>query len=95
MIVEIIPTRRPSIVVLVKPNMKFSDRKTTQEHVVYIPAVKIERNWVLPQTRVFYLTPILLQPNVGDLRYFKLWIGLDQIIQVWNIKGCHHRIETI
>lgn len=26
MIVEIIPTRRPSIVVLVKPNMKFSDR---------------------------------------------------------------------
>jgi len=55
MIVEIIPTRRPSIVVLVKPNMKFSDRKTTQEHVVYIPAVKIERNWVLPQTRVFYL----------------------------------------
>ena len=50
MIVEIIPTRRPSIVVLVKPNMNISDRKN----------------------RVFYLIPVSLQPNVGDLRYFKL-----------------------
>ena len=73
MIVEIIPTRRPSIVVLVKPNMNISDRKN----------------------RVFYLIPVSLQPNVGDLRYFKLWIVLDQIIQVWNIKGFHHQIETI
>ena len=27
-----------------------------------------------------------LQPNVVDLRYFKLWILLHQIILVWNIK---------
>ena len=85
MIVEIIPTRRPSIVVLVKPNMNISDRKN----------------------RVFYLIPVSIQPNVGDLRYFKLWIVLDQIIQVlkyqrfspsdWNDiwKGFHHQIETI
>ena len=33
------------------------------------------------------LITISLQPNaVVDLRYFKLWILLDKIIQVWYIK---------
>jgi len=36
-----------------------------------------------------------LEPNVADLRYFKLWILLDQIIWVWNIKGLQHRILKI
>ena len=30
---------------------------------------------------------ILLQTNVVELWNFKLWILLDQIIQVWNIKN--------
>ena len=28
-------------------------------------------------------------------RYFKLWILLDQIIWVWNIKGLQHRVLKI
>ena len=42
-------------------------------------------NEFLPQT-------ISLEPNVADLRYFKLWILLDQIIWVWNIKDLQHRV---
>ena len=38
-------------------------------------------------TNFNFLIPLTLQPNVVDLRYFKLWIMLNQIIQVWNIKG--------
>ena len=33
--------------------------------------------------------------NVADLRYFKLWILLDQLIWVWNIKGLQHRALKI
>ena len=36
-----------------------------------------------------------MEPNVADLRYFKLWILLDQIIWVWNIKGLQHRVLKI
>jgi len=36
-----------------------------------------------------------LEPNVADLRYFKLWILLDQIIWVWNIKGLRHWVPKI
>ena len=28
-------------------------------------------------------------------KYFKLWIMLDQIILVWNIKGLHHQVVNI
>ena len=45
-------------------------------------------NESLPQT-------ISLEPNVADLRYFKLWILLDQIIWVWNIKDLQHRVLKI
>ena len=34
-----------------------------------------------------FLTPVSLQPHVVDLWKFKRWILLDQIVQVWNIKG--------
>jgi len=33
--------------------------------------------------------------NVADLRYVKLWILLDQIIWVWNIKVLQHRVLKI
>jgi len=33
---------------------------------------------------VHFIISISLQPNVEDLRYFKLWIPLYQIIKVWN-----------
>ena len=39
----------------------------------------IQRNWVFV-TNSDFLIPISLQPNVVDLRYFKLWILLDQIM---------------
>ena len=44
-----------------------------------------QRSWVF-DTNSDFLIPISLQPNVVDLRYFKLWILLHQIILVWNIK---------
>ena len=42
-----------------------------------------------------FLITISLEPNVADLRYFKLWILLDQIIWVWNIKGLQHQVLKI
>ena len=39
----------------------------------------IERNWV-SATNSDFLVPISLQSNVIDLKYFKLWILLYQII---------------
>ncbi len=36
-----------------------------------------------------------MEQNVADLRYFKLWILLDQIIWVWNIKCSQHRVLKI
>ena len=53
-----------------------------------------ERNWVFAKNSDFQLT-ISLEPNVADLRYFKLWILLNQIIWVWNIKGLQHRVLKI
>ena len=41
------------------------------------------------------LITISLEPNFEDLRYFKLWILLNQIIRVWNIKGLQHRVLKI
>ena len=38
-----------------------------------------EWNWLFG-TNSDFLIPISLQPNFVDLRYFKLWIFLDQII---------------
>ena len=52
------------------------------------------RNWVFATNSDFLIT-ISLQPNVVDLRYFKLWILLNQIIRVWNIKGLQHRVLKI
>ena len=40
---------------------------------------RIQINWVFATSSRF-LIPISLQPNVVDLRYFKQWILLDQII---------------
>jgi len=37
-----------------------------------------QRNWVFATNSDFIIT-ISLEPNVADLRYFKLWILLDQI----------------
>ena len=49
-----------------------------------------ERNWVFATNSDFLIT-ISLEPNAADLRYLKLWILLDQIIWVWNIKGLLNR----
>ena len=35
------------------------------------------------------------QPNVVDLKYFKLWIKFDKIILVWNVKGLNHLVLKI
>ena len=53
-----------------------------------------QRNWVFATNSDFLIT-ISLEPNVTDLRYFKLWILLNQIIRVWNIKGLQHRFLKI
>ena len=53
-----------------------------------------KRNWVFV-TNSDFLIPISLHFNVGDLRYFKLSIILDQIMIVRNIKGLHHQIAKI
>ena len=39
----------------------------------------VQRNWVFA-TNSDFLIPISLEPNVIDLRYFKLWIVLVQVI---------------
>ena len=41
--------------------------------------------------------PILVKfmYNFVNLRYFKLWIMLDQIIYVWNILGLDHQVAKI
>ena len=54
----------------------------------------IKRNWVFA-TNSDFLILISYEPNVIDLRYFKLWILLDQVILVWNIKGLHHHVAKI
>ena len=45
-----------------------------------------QRNWVVV-TNSDFLIPIFWQPSVLGLRYFKLRILSDQIIQVYNFKG--------
>ena len=56
--------------------------------------LSLERNWVFATNSDFLVT-VSLEPNVADLRYFKPWILLDQIIWVWNIKGLQHRVLKI
>ena len=51
----------------------------------------IQSNWVFATNSDFLIT-ISLKPNVVDLRYFKLWILLNQI---WNVKGLQHRVLKI
>ena len=53
-----------------------------------------QRNWVFG-TNSDLIIPISLQPNVVDLRSFKLWILLHQIILVWNIKSLKHQFSKI
>ena len=54
----------------------------------------MKRNWVFV-TNFDFLITISLEPNVVDLRYFKLWILLNQIIRVWNIRGSQHPVLKI
>ena len=42
-----------------------------------------------------FLILISLQPNLVNLRYFKLWILLVKIFSVWNIKGLIHSVAQI
>ena len=51
-------------------------------------------NWVFAKNFDF-LIPGYFQPNVEALRYFKLWIMLDKINQVWNIKGSHQPVAEL
>jgi len=53
-----------------------------------------QRNWVFATKSDFMIT-ISLETNFIDLRYFKLWILLNQIIRVWNIKGLQLRVLKI
>ena len=53
-----------------------------------------QRNWVFATNSDFLIT-LSLEPNVADLRYFKLLILLNLIIWVWNIKGLQHRVLKI
>ena len=55
---------------------------------------KTQRNWVFVTNSDFVIL-ISLHSNVGNFRYFKLWIILDQIMLVWNIKGLHNQVEKI
>ena len=57
-------------------------------------ATRSQRNWVFA-TNSDFLFIISLEPNVVDLRYFKLWILLDRIIWAWNIKGLQHQVLKI
>jgi len=66
--------------------IKFKLRATT--------TILKQRNWVFATNSDFLIT-ISLEPNVADLIYFKLWILLDQIIWVWNIKGLQLRVLKI
>ena len=60
-------------------------------HLFEICSKLFERNWVFATNSYFIIT-ISLEPNVADLRYFKLWILLDKIVWFWNIKGLQHRV---
>ena len=53
-----------------------------------------QMNWVF-DTNSDFIIPISLQPIVVDLRYFKIWILLHQIILVWNIKSLQHQFPKI
>ena len=50
-----------------------------------------QRNWVFVTNSDF----LWLQSNVIELRYFKLWILLDEIILVWNIKGVRPQVANM
>ena len=36
-----------------------------------------------------------MQPDVVELRYFKIWIILYKISLFWNIKGLHDQVAEI
>ena len=59
--------------------------------------ITLELNLILCliATNSDFLITISLETNVAYLRYFKLWILLDQIIWVLNVKGLHHRVLKI
>ena len=75
-----------------KNSVPLSDPKVllrrNQDSRVREEIIHWEKNWVFV-TNSDFLIPISLHLIVGDLRYFKLWIILDQIIIVWNIKVLH------
>ena len=54
----------------------------------------IERNLVFV-TNSDFLVSMSLQPNAVDLRYFKLYILIEKVIWVWNIKGLHQKVAEI
>ena len=72
------------------PNSFFNKTVSAKNYV----KSSVERNWVF-ETNSDFLITISLEPDVADLRYFKLLILLDQIIWVWNIKGLQHRVLKI
>ena len=44
--------------------------------------------------KLWFLITISLEPNVGDPRFFKLWILLGQIFWAWIIKGLQHQVSA-
>ena len=50
--------------------------------------------WVFATSSDFPI-PVSFKLNFADLRYFRPWILLDQIIGALNINGLHHRVAKI
>ena len=59
------------------------------------PPFLFRKELIVFVTNSIYLIPIALQPNAVNLRYFKLLIMLDQINQVWNMRGLHIPVAKI
>ena len=89
--ISIVGTFLPSRKLFRKYSLTVANLKTNY----FLPTENfVQRSWVFATNSDFLIT-ISLEPNDVDLRYFKLWILLDQIIWVWNIKGLQHRVLKI
>ena len=54
----------------------------------------LQSHWAFA-TNSDFLIPISVQPDVIDLRYFKLWLLLYQTIKILNIKGLHNLVVQV
>ena len=64
----------------------FASKSDLIRFTILLDVFIVQRNWVFVTNSDFPI-PLSLHFNVGGLRYFKLWIILDQIMILWNITG--------